>query len=375
MREAFIEKVFATATLAVIQTANGIVAEYQRQGYELTLRQLYYQLVARGHIENSEKSYKRLGNAISNGRLAGLIDWDAIEDRTRALASYSSWGSPADIIRSAHRSYAIDMWLNQPTYIEVWVEKEALANVVARACAQRRVPHFSCRGYVSQSEMYVASKRLLENTSAGKDVVIIHLGDHDPSGIDMSRDIQERLELMMGEDWNAVEFQRIALNMNQIRQYSPPPNPAKMTDSRFVDYKRRYGSQSWELDALEPSVLNDLIRATIEPLIDQRAWLEDEEEESRQRQSIGDVASEWEAVQTYLDKERTGMNNDREISVGIDPFEWLEGEELDEFQRLWALDDQSEEDSDRIDELEERAKENARTANPNWRVYIRNDYV
>jgi hypothetical protein len=77
---------FRSASLSVIELANSIIAEYQAQGYDLTLRQLYYQFVARGIIPNSDAEYKKLGSVINDGRLAGLIDWDSITDRTR-LAS------------------------------------------------------------------------------------------------------------------------------------------------------------------------------------------------------------------------------------------------------------------------------------------------
>jgi hypothetical protein len=234
-----------------------------------------------------------LGNTISDARLAGLVDWDAIEDRTRALASYTTWSSPADVVHSAARSYARDLWAEQPFYCEVWVEKEALAGVVERACEERRVPFFSCRGYVSQSEMYTAAKRLAGE--AWRPIRLIHLGDHDPSGIDMSRDIKDRLELMMGwEAYQSVSFKRIALNRDQITQYNPPPNPAKTTDSRFADYAKRFGGQSWELDALEPNVLVTLIRNTVNVGLDQTAWQEELTIESQERDQIVTLARNME---------------------------------------------------------------------------------
>ena len=285
----------------MIELVNGIIFDYQQQGYTLTLRQLYYQLVARDHIENSEKSYKRIGNLVSDGRLTGLIDWDAIEDRTRALSYYNNWSSPTSILRGAAKQYQRDLWEYQPFYCEVWVEKEALAGVVERACSDRRVPHFSCRGYVSQSEMYTAANRLHDESGRVDGIRIIHLGDHDPSGIDMSRDIQDRLRLLMGDEaYAAVDFQRIALNYDQISQYNPPPNPAKTTDSRFADYQQKFGRRSWELDALEPSILVALIQEAIEVGIDDDQWDADKLQETQEAVGINAVANRFNDAINYL---------------------------------------------------------------------------
>lgn len=294
MKEQFIEKAFTKPSLQLIDWANGIIAEYTEQGYALTLRQLYYQMVARDLIPNTERSYKRTGKIISDARLAGKIDWDAIEDRTRSLARLSTWSSPGDLIKSAARQYRRDVWEEQPYHIEVWVEKEALASVIARACNPYRVSFFSCRGYVSQSEMYVAAKRLSEKVMSGKYVRVVHLGDHDPSGIDMSRDIKERLELLMHEQTvDALEFERIALNYDQIEIYSPPPNFAKLSDSRYGAYKKKFGGDSWELDALEPSVLVEMIQAEITAEIDFDTWEESLSVEQAERNTLVELSKKY----------------------------------------------------------------------------------
>ena len=210
--------------LQIVEQANNIIEEYREQGYILTLRQIYYQFVARDILSNNMQSYKRLGTILDEGRLSGLIDWEAIEDRTRNLERLSTWDSPADIVNTCANQFKIDFWENQPFYVEVWVEKEALAGVVERGCNKWRVPFLSCRGYVSQSEMWRAGCRFLNKVKHGKKVAIFHLGDHDPSGIDMSRDIRERLYLFMEAE--KLEFTRMALNFEQIETYNPPPNPA-----------------------------------------------------------------------------------------------------------------------------------------------------
>jgi hypothetical protein len=265
-----------------IKQINAIIEEYQEQGYSLTLRQVYYQLVARGVIENSEKSYKAIGELVNNGRLAGLIDWQAIEDRTRYIRSLSHWYSPREIVETAAKSYHIDLWEKQIFHVEVWAEKDALIGIVEQAAQSFDVACFSCRGYTSQSEMWVAAQRFIEHSQAGKDCIVVYLGDHDPSGLDMTRDIRERLA-MFGAD---VRIDRIALNWDQIQQYNPPPNPAKITDTRADAYIKRYGHESWELDALEPVELDRLIRKQIEIYLDRKLYDKEKKKEERERAEI-----------------------------------------------------------------------------------------
>lgn len=256
MKKCFIEKKFREESLNLISYINSIIEEYLNEGYELTLRQVYYQLVARGIIENNERSYKNIGNLINDGRLAGYIDWEAIVDRTRHVRTPSHWDSPEQILRSAIKQYRIDTRNTQPFYIEVWVEKDALIGIVEDVCNELDVTCFSCRGYVSQTEMYEASLRFKKHEiDLDQECIIIHLGDHDPSGKDMTRDIIERLDLFGAN----VQVERIALNYNQIKAYNPPANPTKLTDSRAKEYIEEFGYTCWELDALEPKVIEDLI--------------------------------------------------------------------------------------------------------------------
>jgi hypothetical protein len=272
--------------LEIIEHANTILAEYEAQGYNLTLRQLYYQFVARGLIANEQKEYKRIGSIVSDARLAGLIDWEHIEDRTRNLEELSHWDSGAQIVRSCVRSFQFSRWDDQDRKVEVWIEKEALVGVIERTCEQYDVPYFACRGYASQSELWRAGQRL-----EGQNAIVLHLGDHDPSGIDMTRDNKDRLDLFTSRF--DVEVKRLALNMDQVEQYDPPPNPAKLTDSRAVDYISRFGSDSWELDALEPSVINALIEDEITSCIDQDIWDETVEREDVVKAKLQQIADNW----------------------------------------------------------------------------------
>ena len=290
MKQQFIEKAFHKASLERIDQVNTIIAAYEEQGYALTLRQLYYQLVARDMIPNKPSEYAKLSALVTDARRAGLIDWNAIEDRTRYLRGWQAYANPAEAIRDAAKGYCIDLWEGQDCYIEVWVEKDALIDIVGQACSKYRVPYFSCRGFMSDSEVYKAGRRMREIYDSGKDIVFLHLGDHDPSGVDMSRDILRRVELF-GDMSNKIDFQRIALNLDQIEEFNPPPNPAKETDTRAKAYIAKFGSTSWELDALEPSILTRLIQGTVEKYIDMDKFndrIEVEETEARQIYTLAD---------------------------------------------------------------------------------------
>ena len=292
----YVPKSFRADTQTRIGQANKIIAEYQAQGFKLTLRQLYYQFVSRDLISNTVQSYKSIGDVVNDGRLAGLIDWDAIEDRTRNLRSSPHWSSPRSIVRACADQFAVDLWDGQESYVECWIEKDALVGVIEGICTELDVPYFACRGYTSQSEMWGAAQRLMEREKAGKKTFIIHLGDHDPSGIDMTRDIQDRLELF----GSTAVIHRIALNFDQVENYSPPPNPAKTTDSRYESYRALHGEESWELDALEPRTIVDLIRDEIEVQIDQDAWKEALSRQQTGRNQLGKVSQRWNNVVEYL---------------------------------------------------------------------------
>jgi hypothetical protein len=302
----YVPKRFSGAHRAIIDQANLIVRQYRAQGFDLTLRQLYYQFVSRDLIPNNMQSYKRLGSIINDARLAGEIDWNAIIDRTRNVRARPHWETPESIIGSAAQSYHRDMWARQSSHVEVWIEKDALIGVIGGVCDELDVPHFSCRGYTSQSEVWGAARRMESQLRRGKEIVVVHLGDHDPSGIDMTRDITDRLNLFVdGDGFNAdnLTVHRIALNSDQIEQYNPPPNPAKLTDSRAEGYIARFGDESWELDALEPNVIVDLIRETVGVCIDQDLWKEDEERIATERETLTAISNRYSDVVAFLSQE------------------------------------------------------------------------
>jgi hypothetical protein len=265
----YIKVRFKPETRAILEHITEVIDRYQEADFKLSLRQLYYRLVAMDLIPNTLRSYERIGDIVSKARRAGIVDWDAIEDRHRGLKGRTQWESPADVILTYSTWYHVDLWKDQDYRPEVWVEKDALSGVVERSCAPWDVDHMSCKGYMSDSEMWVAARRFLSYIDEGQTPVLIHLGDHDPSGIDMTRDIFDRLELFCR---GQIEVRRIALNMDQIERFNPPPNPAKVTDSRFRKYQEEFGDHSWELDALDPEVLDSLINSTVSDYLNVPLW-------------------------------------------------------------------------------------------------------
>jgi len=295
MKEKFIDHKFNTASQALIGTVNIILREYSVQNYRLSLRQLYYQLVARGHIENSVKSYKRIGNLISDARMAGLVDWGMIEDRGRETNFLNHWDNPAEIVRDASRWFRIYKWEGQRNYCEVMVEKDALSGILLPVCRELDIRFTANKGYSSSSAMYEIGKRLarIRSTDDIDEIHIFYFGDHDPSGIDMTRDIAERLCLFSRGLIDYVNVHRLALNWDQVEMWNPPENPAKETDSRYQAYADEFGESSWELDAVEPRDLAGLVRENVQALIDQYAWGEVVAREEEMRAELVQFVDEY----------------------------------------------------------------------------------
>jgi hypothetical protein len=298
-------KRFSKAHQDVIDSCNHVLDEYAEQGFSLTVRQLFYQGVARGWWENSQTQYNRIVNIVNNGRMAGLISWTAIEDRGRNLMGLESMTGPADAIKRAAEAFRLDLWATQPWRPEVWVEKQALEGVIGEICNTLRVDFYATKGYNSQSEQWRAGRRFKRYIEAGQRPIVFHLGDHDPSGIDMTRDNQERLSLFCGVP---VTVMRLALNMNQVEQYAPPPNPLKIradgeySDSRAAAYVDQFGVSSWELDALSPRIISDLIEGAILQIRDEALWDEAMTEETNDHLILEDMIQQFSGSAPEVDE-------------------------------------------------------------------------
>jgi hypothetical protein len=253
--------------LVRLSEINSIIEDYQEQGYLLTLRQLYYQLVSSDIIPNNVNEYGKLSSLLKEGRMAGIVDWEAIEDRLRKPSKPSSWDGPKDVLDACIQQFRCDIMLGQPTYIEVWVEKDALSGVLKRVTQKYGIPIIVNRGYSSVTAMFDAHERFQKAYNDDKIIKVIYIGDFDLSGQDMIRDITNRIQEFNDYEYD-FEILPIALTWDQIHEFNPPPNPAKITDPRAKAYILKHGNTSWEVDAIKPEYLNNILTAEIEMNLD-----------------------------------------------------------------------------------------------------------
>lgn len=315
MKQKFKELSVRHSNKVKLATVNAIVDEYSKQGYVLTLRQLYYQLVSRDIIANSVREYQKLSILLVQGRMAGIVDWSAIEDRVRRPRKISTFDSVPDLLDAASSSFRRDKIEQQENHIELWVEKDALSGVFSKLVDKWNISILVNRGYSSASAMYDSYNRFksaIDNKGA-KAIRVLYLGDFDPSGEDMVRDIGERInEFWQGDStWDGYEgsgfdfhIEKIALNMDQIRQYNPPPNPAKITDPRAKDFIAKHGIHSWEVDALQPNVLNRLVEDGILKYMNVDQWKELERIERLQKKNLNNFISTFDSERTYISNQQ-----------------------------------------------------------------------
>lgn len=282
----YADKEFRGEREAWLRHAVAITMDYESRGIPLTLRGLYYKYVSRNIFANKPQNYGRLGDVVSDGRMAGLISWTSIVDYERDLMGTTCWESPHHALAERRQQYKLDLWANQPMRVEVWFEKKGMSGIVGQACADLRVDYFGCRGYNSQTEQWRAGQRFASYYQHGQRPVVLHLGDHDPSGIDMTRDNRDRLSQFCGVP---VFVKRLALNMDQVEANHLPPNPAKLSDSRAADYVAQFGDESWEIDALAPEYIMELIASAVAEFRDPKLWEQALEREAHDKERIDEI--------------------------------------------------------------------------------------
>ena len=282
---------YRTTPAEVVEIALDIAREYRRAGLTLTLRQMYYQFVGRGHEGSSQKVYKRIGKILTSARLKGTFPIEFLEDRGRSCGT-GDWDTNDDDLAAAmgECKTAVDnfpywylrrsRWWNQPTLVSVWVEKEALSGVFERPCSNGGVPLFACKGYPSLSALKSWHDQVwatMQAQEGEKTAVILYFGDHDPDGFEIPASALRNLKIIQGlqSEHYEIQMHRLGLNMDQIEEYNPPPFPAKETSSRFQKYLDEQDTdEAWELDALEPRVLQRLIEEGIEEHFDNEIYSE-----------------------------------------------------------------------------------------------------
>ena len=284
-----------------LELIESIVEEYQSKDFTLSVRQIYYQLISRytDKFDIGKGIYTSVVGLVKKGRYAALIDWEMVVDRHREVKKRTHWETLKEFIKDAAHAYHNDYWKYQKTYCEIWVEKKALIDIVWKAAYPYDVSCYPCTGYNSTTGMKDGADRFLEQKRQGKNCVLFYIGDHDPSGINMTQDIQKR----MNEFFNAsdlcyeyetfIDIQRIALNIDQIKKYKLPPNWVKVhpnkkkyADTRAEDYIKEFGTTSWEVDALKPEVLTELVENAILSNLDQKLFEKAKSEERNEKQKF-----------------------------------------------------------------------------------------
>ena len=250
---------------------------FEQYDTAITLRQLYYRLVSRLLIPNTINSYKRLSRILVKARERLDVPINCLEDRSRRILGKGDTGyysaeeylkMKLSTLHDSWKSFSMPMWDDQPNYILISLEKDALSRLVSRIANRYSVRTFPTRGYPSFSYVQQMSS-YIRNKLRGKPTIVLYFGDFDPSGIDIERDLSDRLEKYKAGDF---VVKRVALTSDQIKTYNLPPMPVKRSDARSDSFLAEHGDTSVELDALEPNIFQRMVAKSIEENIIVRKW-------------------------------------------------------------------------------------------------------
>ena len=265
-------------SLELLEQVQKIMGSYD---FALTLRQIYYQLVAKQIIPNEQRYYKKLSRICVAGRDEGILPEEGFADRLREVDKLSSWVDLNEFMETVRRSYHKDKWQNQDRYLEIWTEKDALRGVLSQVTYQYDVSLMVARGQLSRTAIYEASKRY--KTKSDKECYLFYCGDFDPSGLSIYDSIKKRL----GDFGISINFERIALTEEQIEKYKLPSDPGKQSDPNYNKFVSLYGSDMVvELDSLPPDVLRDIIKDCITKNINNGLLAQVQEEEEAEKVSL-----------------------------------------------------------------------------------------
>jgi hypothetical protein len=221
----------------------------------MTVRQVFYQATVHGLVEKAESGYAKVQTDLTLMRREGVLPYDWLADNTRWQRKPRTFDSVEDALNATAQFYRKSLWADADAYVEIWLEKDALAGVVYPVTSMYDVPLMVARGYASLSFLHTAAEYINDLTVP---TYIYHLGDFDPSGVNAGEKIEETLrELAPDAD---ITFQRIAVTPEQIRRWRLPTRPTKASDTRA----KGFGNISVELDAIDPQRLRDLVQDVIE---------------------------------------------------------------------------------------------------------------
>jgi hypothetical protein len=249
-------------TKAAITGVKAAIVNILSTDHPQTVRQVFYALSVRGVIEKDQVEYKRtVVRLLTEMREAETIPFAWIADNTRWMRKPTSFTGLDQALRASSHFYRRDLWAAMPTYVEVWVEKDALAGVILEQTEVYDVPLMVARGYSSITFLHAAAKAI---EAKGKPAYIYHFGDLDPSGVDAARDVEAKLRRYApGAE---IHFERPAVTREQVELWNLPTRPTKLTDTRA----KKFTGTSVELDAIPAAKLRELVRGCIERHVDQR---------------------------------------------------------------------------------------------------------
>lgn len=326
-------KAIQSAASETLKSAYAIASEY---GGNLTVRQLYYRIVAEDLFpdtrrfvkvggswqldldngsKNADPNYKWLIGLLTDARLEGRFPMGWLLDRTREARGGKFTGNQDNVddalgnieedVRNAPESWR-HRWYGQSKHISVWVEKEALSGVFEAPCNQLGVAWFVLRGYSSLSALsqWVDDVAAEHAKAQFDEAVVLYFGDHDPDGWEIPRSAErnvQQIARVTRKRLPPVTFDRVALNMDQIEEFDPPPFPAKETSARFKSYVDEHGiDDAWELDALRPDVLDGMIRESVAQHFDEEIYDENERVIADAREEMRDRMREPQWLENLL---------------------------------------------------------------------------
>ena len=249
--------------------------------YPITVRHLFYRLVGHDIIAKTESAYGLLAKHLAKWRRSGEVDYDAFADSTRWHIKPPTFDSMDDALVNCAETYRRDIWATQKIYLELWVEKDAVASILARAAEPFGVPVFVARGFASITSLHNAANTFRAYAEAGKRCIIYQFGDHDPSGVAAGESIKKAF----ADEFSVkVDFVRAAVTTEQIERLNLPTRPTK--ESNHARMKSWKGGESVELDAMPSAEISALVEACITQHIDQREWDVLKETESLERTTL-----------------------------------------------------------------------------------------
>lgn len=268
--------------------------------WPLTLRQIYYQLVAKNLIKNTKSQYTMLSTLIKQMRLDGLLPWDVIEDRTRKVSDKRGYNDPDEFIEQ-ELSYLLNGYSrclvqDQENYVEIWIEKDALSRIFEKLAWRYCIRCVTCKGFVSATFVNDYVVRAKKAQAQGQRPVVLYFGDFDPSGVKMFETTQDSMRYE--HNLEDIEYRRIALNLDQVETYELPVNfnAIKEKDTRTPEYRKKYGDIAVELDALHPKLLKELTEEALADVLDIDMMLEHQELQENDQAKIDQLKSKVQEV-------------------------------------------------------------------------------